>query len=468
MAAAINITDTIAAISTPPGKGGVAVIRISGDRTPDILKKVFSPRGSKDPQDNPRTQIYGEILRQGNILDDGMATYFPAPHSYTGENVAEISMHAGTLLTASALEAILAEGARAAEPGEFTKRAYINGKLTLSDAEGIGLLLDADSEGQIKLGKSDARERLRIRIAELTDGLVSLLSSMYARIDYPEEDLGEYSDKDCLEELEKQIHGIRELKRTYKTGRAVRDGIRTVLIGKPNSGKSTLYNLLLGEDAAIVTDIPGTTRDLLEARVTMGDILLRLYDTAGIREGDLDKVEAIGIDRTLRKAQEGQLILALFDASEGMTEEARHLIEKVRSFCGAKIAVITKSALAPKEKEALVGELRGCFDRTVSISAKESPEQSLKALGGAITDLFRDEDISIDTDPIISSANQYGILLRAEEHLCYALEALKGGLPQDVASSDIEVALEAMGELDGRGVSEAVVSEIFSKFCVGK
>ena len=254
--------NVIAAISTPPGKGGVAVIRMSGVGSPDIAEAVFQPISGKRIFDYPpRTQIYGYIIYNGEKIDDGMLTYFPSPSSYTGEDVVEVSCHGGVLVTRTVLEALLCAGARPAEAGEFTRRAFINGKLSLSEAEAIGTLLEAKSHEQICLSSLPARTKLNERVNEIRADITDIMSSIYARIDYPDEDLGEFSNEETVERLLLARKKLARLINTYRTGRAICEGISAVICGKPNVGKSTLYNLLLGEDAAIVTDIAGTTRD---------------------------------------------------------------------------------------------------------------------------------------------------------------------------------------------------------------
>ena len=286
----------ICAISTPPGKGGVAVIRMCGEGAFDIIGEVFAPLSKRALTDYPpRTQIYGYIVDGEEKVDDCLVTLFPAPNSYTGEETVEISCHGGLLVTRTVLETLITHGALYAEAGEFTRRAFINGKLTLSEAEAIGTLLEAKSREQLRLSSRPSRERLANRIATIRGALTSLMGSIYARIDYPDEDLGEFTDEESLAELKKIYADLSSLIDTYRTGRVITEGIATVICGKPNVGKSSLYNLLTGEDSAIVTEIEGTTRDLLEKSVPLGRVILNLTDTAGIRDGEgIDKVEKIG------------------------------------------------------------------------------------------------------------------------------------------------------------------------------
>ena len=464
--------NVIAQVSTPPGKGGVAVIRISGSGAFEIARKVFAPISKREITDYPpRTQIYGYILYNEEKIDDGMLTLFPAPHSYTGEDTAEISCHGGLLITRTVLEAIFSAGARSAEAGEFTRRAFINGKLSLSEAEAIGTLLEATSREQIRLSASPARKRLSDEVDAIRGELISLMSSIYARIDYPDEDLGEFTDSESAERLQKTRRRLTRLIDTYKTGRAINEGISAVICGKPNVGKSTLYNLLVGEDAAIVTDVAGTTRDILERTVSLGRVTLRLTDTAGVRSGEgIDKVERIGIDRSLERICSSELILSVFDLSREIDEYDVELIEEISKADGCKICILNKCDLTDGNNPAFDTSRipEGVFSNIVTISADKDNSGTLEKLGELVNRLFTDEKISCGQDAIISSARQHASLLRALGFIDTALDAYSVGLPADAASSDIEMAIGAISELDGRAVSDSVVSDIFSKFCVGK
>ena len=464
--------NVIAQVSTPPGKGGVAVIRMSGKGSFEIADKVFFPVSRKRITDYPaRTQIYGYIIYNEEKIDDGMLTIFPCPNSYTGEDTVEISCHGGILVTRTVLEALFASGAVSAEAGEFTRRAFINGKLSLSEAEAIGTLLEATSREQIRLSATPARKKLNEAVNSIRDGLVSLMSSIYARIDYPDEDLGEFSDNETLEELSKIRTELVKLIDTYKTGRAINEGISAVICGKPNVGKSTLYNLLAGEDAAIVTDIAGTTRDILERTVSLGRVMLRITDTAGVRSGEgIDKVEKIGIGKSKDRITSSELILAVFDLSRGFDDADKELINEISKADGYKICVLNKCDLDNKKDPLFDTSLlpKDVFGEIISISADKDSVGTLEALTKIVERLFTDEKISCGQDAIVSSARQHASLLRAREFIDTAIDAYSLGLPADAASSDIEMAIGAISELDGRAVSESVVGDIFSKFCVGK
>jgi tRNA modification GTPase len=394
-----------------------------------------------------------------------MATYFKAPASYTGEDTVEIACHGGMLVTKLVLEAALRAGARYAEAGEFTRRALINGKLSLTGAEAISGLLEAESIDKIRLSNSRSRDLLQEKVEEIRNALTSLLSSIYARIDYPDEDLGDYTDAEALGELKRIKSLATLLSATYKTGKAVSEGIDTVICGKPNVGKSSIYNLLLGKDAAIVTSIEGTTRDVLSDKIPLGRVLLNLSDTAGIRKNTSDPIEEIGIDRSKKRIAESELILAVFDASRKLDSEDEALIEELNSADGVKIAILNKNdlpALIDKKK------IKESFNEVIEISAEKEKTGAREEITAIIDRLFTDGNIRIGEAAIISSARQNAALMRAIDFIDAAIGAYELGFMQDLASSDVEKALGAIAELDGRAVSEEVVNDIFAKFCVGK
>ena len=458
----------IAAVSTPPGKGGVAIIRTSGDGALAIADEIFFPRSGRPLSSyEPRRQIYVYIKDSGEVVDDGLATYFPKSSSYTGEETVEFSIHGGVMVTRRVLELLFSRGAIPAEAGEFTRRAFINGRISLTEAEAIGDLLEAKSEEQLKLFADSSRTRLRQRIEEIRSILTGLLGSVYARIDYPEEDLGEFTDDEILRELTKAKESLSTLISTYRTGRAIKDGISAALVGKPNAGKSTVYNLLVGEDAAIVTDIPGTTRDVLVREVPLGRVMLRLYDTAGVRsESVTDEVERIGISRTLTELSRSELAIALFDASRPLDGEDEEILARFDEREGASIALLTKCDIAIGGES--FAKIHEKFDTVIEISSKEDPEGALKAIRDTVERLFTDEKISSSTDAIVASARQHSALCAALSAVDSAITAFRLGIPADAATSDIELALSRIGELDGRAVSDEVVLNIFSRFCVGK
>ena len=458
---------TIAAISTPSGKGGVAIIRVSGDEAIAIAERVFFPKSKKPVRElTSRMQTWGDVVYDGEHIDDGMLTIFRSPASYTGEDVVEISCHGGILVTRTVLEALFSAGATPAEPGEFTRRAFINGKLSLTEAEAVGDLLEAKSREQIRLTSAASRGRLAGAIADIRGALTELLSSTFARIDYPDEDLGDFTDEESLERLYSIKKSLQQLISTYPTGKAISEGVNTVLCGKTNVGKSTLYNAILGEDAAIVTDIEGTTRDILSRSVPLGRVMLNLFDTAGMRNTErADAVEKIGIDRTRVAISGAELIISVFDSSRKADDEDEALLKLLGTTTCPKIALINKCELERHFDRSLTEE---GFDYIIEASAKADEGELLTKLSAAVSALFTDEKISVGNEAVVSSARHNASLTRALTFVDAAIAAYASGVYADAAASEVERALGAIAEIDGRAVSEEVVSDIFSKFCVGK
>ncbi len=457
-----NFSRTIAAISTPPGKGGVALIRISGEGAFGIADACFRPYYGETPLSSrkARTAIRGDIHHEGETIDDGIAILYPAPHSYTGEDTVEITCHGGVLVTRMVLEALFSAGAVPAEAGEFTRRAFLNGTITLNEAESIGNLLDATCVGQVRLAAKDSRTKLSQALLSLHEEMVSLLGSLWAVIDYPEEDLAELTNEELCARLRALQGKITALCGTYRTGRAIQEGIETVIVGRPNVGKSSLYNLLCCEEAAIVTDVAGTTRDILTRTVALGDVTLRLCDTAGLRETE-DSVERIGVARSRSRMEEAELIFAVFDGASPLTQEDLALIDTLKALDATVIAILNKADVGSLP----MPEIYESFPHVLSLSAKEGDTVALTSL---VQTLFMDGDIRIGDTAIVSQARQYAALKQAEALVESTLRALEAGLPADVACSDLELALGAIGKTDGRAVSEDVVANIFSHFCVGK
>lgn len=464
------ITDTIAAISTPYGKGGVALIRVSGERAVEIAARVFLPMSGKNLAAlDANYMTYGRIVdaADGSVpIDDGMAVVFRAPHSFTGEDTVEITCHGGILVTQSVLTCLLAAGARPAEAGEFTKRAFINGKLGLSAAEALGNLLEAGTREQMLLSGAGMRGGLSKKTNEIYESLCMVLSSIFARIDYPDEDLADMSREQMRQSLIVAQQRTQALIDTYRTGHAVAEGIPTVICGRANSGKSSLYNRIVGREAAIVTDIAGTTRDVLSETAAIGRVTVRLHDTAGLRESD-DVVEQIGVQRALSHLESAELVLAVFDACIELAQEDNDLLQKLASHGGCVIGVINKTdAASPEQVRALTERLRGCVSCTVCLSAKTG--EGFDALIQTVDEQFIDGAIDLSHDAVVANARQHAALLLCAERIGQAVAAIDVGLPFDLCCSDVEQAAAAVAEVDGREVSEDVVAGIFAHFCVGK
>ncbi len=457
-----DFLSTVAAVSTPRGKGGVALIRISGEEAVAVAGRCFSPKSGKSVGELPaRTAVFGDILSEGAPIDDGLVTVFRAPASYTGEDMVEISCHGGVLVTRRVLEAVFAAGAIPAAAGEFTRRAFVNGKLSLTGAEAIGEILEAKSDAQLRVAAAQRRGALTDALTAASHDLTALIAAVYAKIDYPDEDLAEVSDAEFCARAEAISEKLSALKSTYRSGSAIFAGIRTVICGAPNRGKSSLYNAIAGEEAAIVTEIAGTTRDTLERDLPLGKVLLHLTDTAGIHETE-DRVEQIGVRRAEEKLRGAELVLCVLDASRPLADEDTALLASLADIAAPKVAILNKADLGTVALDLP----EGLFAATVAMSAKSG--EGLPALTDAVEALFLDGDIDVSADAIVTEARQFASLTEAVERIADAVRLVQDGMGTDLAASDLERAVATLDELDGRAVSEDVVGEIFSKFCVGK
>ncbi|MBQ8387866.1 MAG: tRNA uridine-5-carboxymethylaminomethyl(34) synthesis GTPase MnmE [Clostridia bacterium] len=458
--------DTIAAVSTPRGFGGVAMIRISGPDAIAVGERMFVGSLPLSGVESNRA-VYGKIYLENvdgsrRCVDDGIAVVFRAPRSFTGEDTVEITCHGGVLVTETVLTAAFAAGARPAEAGEFTRRAFVNGKLGLTEAEALGSLLVAGTQDQLDLARGGMSGALARGIEEIYASLLAVSTAVRAKIDFPEEDLAELTDEEIRVSIEETLALITKLAGTYRTGKAVAQGIPTVICGRTNAGKSSLYNRMVGEDAAIVTDIEGTTRDVISETVSFGGVTLRLYDTAGLRKTD-DPVEKIGIERARAAMEKAELIIALFDGSRELDEEDLNSINEIKKISAGTVAVINKSDL-PKGCD--LRPIYEAFPDAIEISTLSG--EGLEKLAARIGDAFIDRSLDLAGDAIVTNERQYGALTLAARLLRGALEALEIGVPVDAVCSDIERAMSAVAGVDGREVGEDIVGAIFANFCVGK
>lgn len=454
-------TDTVAAISTPYGRGGIALIRISGNDALDIADRVFKISGKGVPSSLlPNTMCYGQIYSGAELIDSGMIVRFAAPRSYTGEDIVEISCHGGVLVSQKVLEAVFNAGALPAGPGEFTKRAFMNGKLSLSEAEAVIGIIDAETNEALRLALSHASGTLTAKLDDLYDRLTALLSEAYVTTDYPDEDLSDLGSDEMKKRLYKLHSELETLYNTYKNARAVNEGIYTVIAGKPNTGKSSLFNLLLEKKRAIVSDIEGTTRDFIEESAVINNVLLKLCDTAGIRESE-DMLEMAGVERSIEMLEKAELVLAVFDASKPADIKDQKIIEEIKKKSCPKIALLNKCDL----DRALTLDLSG-FDRVIETSTIS--HKGIDELKDTVSEMFRFGEIDYTKDAVVANARQAASVKAACDAVLRGALALENGYTQDIAGLDIEEALARLGECDGRQVSEDIVDRIFHNFCVGK
>ena len=451
----------IAAISTPMAPAGLGVIRLSGAGAVEVASAVFKPLDETRQLTalSGYRAVYGRVADGDGDIDECVATVFRAPHSYTGEDVVEFSCHGGLYLLQRTLRALFAAGAKPAEPGEFTRRAFLNGKIDLTQAESVMTLIEANGRLAAKTALSVREGSLYQRLTAVKESLIALQAQFSAFVDYPDDDIPELGRETLETELQQANTQLEQLLRTYDAGRVLREGIDTAIVGSPNVGKSTVMNLLSGCERSIVTPIAGTTRDVVEEVVRVGEVCLRLSDTAGIRETD-DTVEAIGVERSRRRLESAALILAVFDVSRPLSADDLALIDHLPSH--GTIVLLNKQDLEKHIDETLI---RSKFTHIVSLQAANGIGLvDLTAAIHAITGINRLND----TEPVLATERQRYCVCRAADGVAEALAALQNGMTLDAVSVSVDCAIAAVLELTGERVTEAVVDGIFARFCVGK
>ena len=451
---------TIAAISTAQGEGGVGVIRISGSDSAIIADRVFKNINSKKLVDmKGYTAAYGKIIYNNEELDEAVALVFKAPHSYTGEDVVELSCHGGVYITKQVLRAVLDAGAVPAQAGEFTKRAFLNGKIDLTEAEAVIDIITAKSRSAARSAMCVKEGALRKRISSVKDELLALTAHLSAWADYPEEDIAEVDDKMIFSTCDSAIAELENLLSTYDIGQAVKEGIDTVIAGRPNVGKSTLMNLLSGSEKSIVTDIPGTTRDVVEDTVVVGDVILRLSDTAGLRNTD-DAVEKIGVDRAKKRLEQCGLLLAVFDNSQTLDEDDYKLLELSTEV--PTIAIINKTDLDNKLE---IDNIKPKINNIVYISAANG--EGREDIISAVERIAGTENLN-PSEGILSNERQRSNVSSALKSVKEAKAALEMGLTYDAVTVSLEDAISELLEMTGERTSDEVIDRVFHNFCVGK
>ena len=455
------MNDTIAAIATAQAPSAIGILRLSGPDTCAILDGVFCPKNGKpmSAQDG-RNMVYGTLLDSaGRVIDNALCVLFRAPNSYTGEDCAEIHCHGSPIVLNEGLTSLFAKGARQAAGGEFTRRAFLNGRMDLIQAEAVVDLIDAETAEAARNAVGQLSGTLSRTVEEIYEALMAVVSRFYAVVDYPDEDIEDLQRAELLDTLRRSENKLQELLATFSRGKLLKSGVPTVILGKPNAGKSSLLNALLGYERAIVTDVAGTTRDTVEEKVRLDHVLLRLIDTAGIRE-TADSVEKIGVERSRVAAGKASLALLVLDGSAPLDAEDETAIAVAEGV--ANLVVIVNKADLPRRID--VGALADRFDNVISLSAKTG--EGITTLTDHITSLYPAG--SAAQGELLTNARQADAVSRAWNAVREARSALRIGMTPDVVLSDVENALSALGELNGKSLREDLVATIFSRFCVGK
>lgn len=451
---------TIAAISTAQGQGGIGVIRVSGEQAFTIVDKIFkSVSGKKIMDIKGYTALFGHIYNNEEVLDEAVVLKYVAPKSFTGENVVEISCHGGMYITKEVLNAVIMAGASLAEPGEFTKRAYLNGKMDLTEAESVMDIISSKSKSAARAALFVKDGALFKKSQQVKQLLLDKAAHLSAWADYPEEDIPEVSEDSIMEAIEESISILEKLLSTYDMGQVVKEGIDTVIAGRPNAGKSTLMNLLVGREKSIVTNIAGTTRDVVEDTVLVGNVMLKLSDTAGIRDTD-NEIEKIGVQKTFDKINGAGLVIALFDNNEELNSEDIDLINKIKDMpC---IAVINKIDLEDKVDKKYITDN---IDNVVYISAKQ--QDNIDELKNMIEKIAGTEDFDPSAG-IIANERQRNAIRNAVNSLYEAKESLAMGMTMDAITVSLQETIDYLLELTGEKAGEEIVDSVFHNFCVGK
>ena len=459
----MKVVDTIAAIATASGNSGIGIIRVSGDEAIEIVDKIFKSVNSDKKLVNVKSHIinYGHIVDNDKVIDEVLVSVMNGPHSYTGEDVVEINCHGGMIVIRKILEIVLKNGARTAEPGEFTKRAFLNGRMDLSQAEAVMDVINAKNEFALSSSIEQLNGRVSEKIKSLREKIIYNIAFIESALDDPEHiSIDGYSDK--LSKILEEINGeLSRLINNFDNGRIVKEGVKTVILGKPNAGKSSLLNLLLGEERAIVTDIEGTTRDTLEESINLNGVFLNLIDTAGIRDSE-DVVEQIGVNKAKELAEKSDLVIFVADASKELDENDKEIINLIKD--KQAIVLLNKSDLGTIINEKNVSE----FDNKPVITFSAKTGDGLDELENKIRDLFYEGKVKYNDELYITNARQKESLINAKNSIEEVIKSVENDMPEDFYSIDLMDAYTYLGQIIGESVEDDLVNEIFSKFCMGK
>lgn len=456
-------TDTIAAIGTALSNSGISIIRISGEKSLSIIKKIFKTSKSV----SPNTIVFGKIVEDSKILDNVLVSYFKSPSSYTGEDVCEINCHGGVEITKQILELVLENGARLAEPGEFSKRAFLNGKMDLVQAESVINLINAKSRTESRIAINNLEGNISKNINSLREDLVGLLAHIEVSVDYPEYDYEEVENKNVIKLLDEKIEYLENILNTYEQGRYIQNGINVVILGKPNVGKSSLLNKFANYEKAIVTDIPGTTRDVIDERINIGNVVLNLSDTAGIRDTE-DIVEKIGVDRSIKKIDEADLVIYILSATQNIEKGDLEIISKIQNKGIKLITLINK--MDKMEKSILDTIMLKLMQNNVENILKVSIQNDIGIddLKNKIEEIFNTSDLDFEQQVIITNSRHKDLIKKAITRLSNSKEQIINGDPIDIVSIGIKDASDDLGKIVGKNISSDIINKIFEKFCLGK
>lgn len=459
----MSTSSTIAAISTGLTNSGISIIRISGSDSLNIIKKIFKTSN----EIAPNKIVFGKIIKNGEVMDNVLVSYFKAPRSYTGEDICEINCHGGIEITKQILEIVLENGARLAEPGEFSKRAFLNGKMDLSKAEAVIDLINSKTKVSARIASNHLNGDISTKIKNLREELVELLAHISVSIDYPEYDYEEVENDNVINLIDKKVEEINYLIDTYDQGRYIKDGINVAIVGKPNVGKSSLLNSFAKYEKAIVTDIPGTTRDIVEERVNIGNLILNISDSAGIRDTD-DIVEKIGVEKSLKLFETADLVLYMFSPENKIENMDFELLSKIQNKGIKFIVVINKM---DKYEKSIFDTFMNEFEQkgiknVMTISVKD--QIGIEELKLSIKQMFEKSDFDYEHELMITNERHRNLLKESVNYLEDAKKEIQNGMPIDIVSIGIKNATKYLGQIVGLDVSEDVTKKIFEKFCLGK
>ena len=456
---------TIAAISTATGNGGIGIVRMSGKNSFEILNKIFIPINKNDNEIKGYSMKFGYIVdpKTNEKIDEVLVSYFVGPKSYTTENMCEINSHGGIIVEKRILQLCLENGADLSEPGEFTKRAFLGGRIDLAQAESVIDLINSKSENEAKASINQLEGILSKKIHSIREKLLDVMSDIEANIDYPEYDIEEITNKKINEVLKDIKTDLTNLSKSFESGKILKDGVKTIILGKPNAGKSSLLNSILKEERAIVSEYAGTTRDTIEEFVNIRGIPLKLIDTAGIRKTE-DKIEEIGVKRALKISEEADLIIAIFDGSKELDEEDLEILNIIKN--KKAIVILNKKDIGDLHFENNESFIKDLNNNIIKISAKTG--EGIEDLFSIIEKMFKNDEIKMNDGIIITNIRHKNQIDKALISVNEAIESSESGMPIDIVSIPIKQILSDLSAITGEDVSEDIINEIFSKFCLGK